>query len=59
MQYIDTHSHYIHRLFNGDRDKLIKMLLSTDLEYIVECGTDVNSNKRVIDFINKCELHTT
>lgn len=53
MQYIDTHSHYIHRLFNGDRDKLIKMLLNTDLEYIVECGTDVNSNKRVIDFINK------
>ena len=36
MQYIDTHSHYIHRLFNGDRDALIKSLLETDLEYIVE-----------------------
>lgn len=53
MQYIDTHSHYIHRLFNGDRDALIKSLLETDLEYIVECGTDTNSNKRVIDLTNK------
>lgn len=55
MQYIDTHSHYGHRLFNGDRDALIKSLLSTNLQYIIECGTDVISNKKVIGLTEQYE----
>jgi TatD DNase family protein len=51
-KYIDTHTHYFHRLFNKDREGLIKELFKTDIRYIIECGTDTISNKKVIDFIN-------
>ena len=52
MKYIDTHAHYIHRFFNKDREKLINELLNSDVEYIIECGTDTTSNKKVIDLID-------
>lgn len=53
MQYIDTHAHYTHRLFDKDREVLMETLLNEDVEYIVECGTDTHSNRRVIDFIKQ------
>lgn len=53
MKYTDSHSHYLHKFFNKDRDKLIKELFNGDVEFIIECGTDTLSNKKVIDFIRK------
>ena len=55
MKYSETHSHYYNKFFNIDREKLIKELLNSDIEYIIECGTDIVSNKKVINFINTHE----
>lgn len=48
MKYTDTHTHYNHRLFNKDRKELLTKLLNEDVNNIIECGTDVHSNKNVI-----------
>lgn len=53
MKYIDSHAHYLSRRFNEDRDILLNKLLNTELELIIECGTNSNANRRVIDLCNK------
>lgn len=53
MKYIDSHAHYLSGRFNKDRDILLKKLFNSDLEYIIECGTNTNSNKRVLDLCHK------
>lgn len=49
MKYSDTHSHYCHPQFNNDRDKLINRMFNESVEYIIECGTDIKSNKQVLN----------
>lgn len=44
MKYIDTHAHYIHRLFNQDRHDLLRQLLNEYVKYIIECGTNEKAN---------------
>ena len=53
MKYIDSHAHYLSRRFINDRDEVLKKLFNSDLEYIIECGTNTNSNKRVLDLCHK------
>lgn len=53
MKYIDSHAHYLSRRFMNDRDEVLKNLLKNDVEYIIECGTNTNSNKRVLDLCRK------
>lgn len=53
QKYIDTHAHYLSYRFNNDREELLKNLLEGKLEYIVECGTNTNVNKSVVDFCHK------
>lgn len=55
MKYIDSHAHYLSGRFNKDRDKIINYLLNSDLECIVECGTNTISNKKVINLCNQYE----
>ncbi len=49
-KFIDSHAHYLSRRFMSDRDEVLKSLFRNDVEYIIECGTNTNSNKRVMDF---------
>ena len=37
----------------SDRNEVLKKLFNSDLEYIIECGTNTNSNKRVLDLCHK------
>ena len=53
-KFIDTHAHYLHRLFNKDREELIQHLLENHVEAIVECGTNTFHNARAIEY---CENH--
>ena len=53
-KFIDTHAHYLHRLFNKDREELIQHLLENHVEAIVECGTNTFHNARAIEY---CEGH--
>ncbi len=53
MKYIDSHAHYLSKRFNEDRYELLNKLLETELAVIIECGTNSNSNKRVIDLCSK------
>jgi TatD DNase family protein len=53
MKYIDSHAHYLSRRFMSDRNEVLKKLFNSDLEYIIECGTNTNSNKRVLDLSHK------
>ena len=53
-KFIDTHAHYLHRLFNKDREELIQSLLENHVEAIVECGTNTFHNERAINY---CENH--
>ena len=46
--------YYIEKRFNKDRDKIINYLLNSDLECIVECGTNTFHNERAINY---CENH--
>ena len=55
MKYIDTHSHYLHRQFNNDRNALIDKLLQDDVQYIIECGTNTWSNARVLGLCEQYE----
>ena len=55
MKYIDTHSHYLHRQFNADRDELIRKLLEENVNYLIECGTNTWSNKHVLELCEKYE----
>lgn len=45
MKYIDTHAHYLHRLFNQDRHAVLPWLFDTNVDKIIECGTSEQSNK--------------
>lgn len=53
MKYIDSHAHYLSRQFNKDRNELLNHLFDTDLEYIIECGTNTASNTSVIELCSK------
>ena len=53
MKYIDTHAHYIHRLFNQDREFLIRELLRNDVHAIIECGTDTRTNRYAVDLATR------
>lgn len=53
MKYIDSHAHYLSRRFMSDRDEVLRNLFRNDVEYIIECGTNTNSNSRVIDLCHK------
>jgi len=53
MKYIDSHAHYLSGRFNKDRDEVLNKLFNNDLEYIIECGTNTNSNKRVLELCHK------
>lgn len=53
MKYIDSHAHYLSRRFMSDRNEVLKKLFNSDVEYIIECGTNTNSNKRVLDLCHK------
>ena len=53
MKYIDTHAHYLARQFAKDRNELIPQLLNTDLECIIECGTNALNNRIVIKTCEK------
>lgn len=48
MKYVDSHAHYYSRQFNKDRIELLKRLFETDVKAIVECGTNIWSNAKVI-----------
>ena len=55
MKYIDTHAHYIHRLFNQDRHDLLRQLLDEHVEYIIECGTSEKANADTLKLATRYE----
>lgn len=55
MKYIDTHAHYIHRLFNQDRHDLLSQLLDEHVEYIIECGTSEKANADTLKLATRYE----
>ena len=55
MKYIDTHAHYTSRRFNKDRDSVIRRLLTSSVDKIIECGTNTWSNREVITLAEKYE----
>lgn len=56
IKWIDSHAHYYVRQFNKDRDKLLKKLNDTELELIINCGTNTQSNQQVIELSNKYDF---
>lgn len=55
MKYIDSHCHYLSGRFNKDRYGIIEKLLNSDLEYLIECGTNTKSN---IEVLKLCEKYS-
>lgn len=53
MSFTDTHTHYIHKQYNKDRDELISRLLNGGVDNIIECGTNTWSNKKVLELVHK------
>lgn len=53
MSFTDTHTHYLHKNFNKDREELINRLLNTGVDNIIECGTNTWSNEKVIDLVKR------
>ena len=42
MKIFDTHAHYDDEAFDSDRDELLKRLLSTDIDTIVNVGASLS-----------------
>lgn len=53
MSFTDTHTHYLHRQYNKDRDELIARLLNTGVDNIIECGTNTWSNEEALKLAKK------
>lgn len=53
IKYIDTHAHYLSRRFGKDRDSVIRGLLASNVDKIVECGTNTRSNRDAIALAEK------
>ena len=53
IKYIDTHAHYLSRRFSKDRDPVIRRLLASNVNKIVECGTNTRSNREAIALAEK------
>jgi len=50
--YFDSHAHYDDKIFDSDRDVLLKNI-SHEVSYIINCGTDLNSSRESINLSNK------
>lgn len=48
---IDTHAHYYHGKFNRNRDYLLNSM-KKDVSLIINIGTNMNSNRKVLDMLN-------
>lgn len=56
LKWIDSHAHYNVRQFNKDKDDLLKKLHETDIELIINCGTNIKSNAEVIQLSEKYDF---
>ncbi len=45
----DTHAHYDDLKFDEDRDELLRKLPENGVEYVINCGCDLNSCEKSID----------
>lgn len=52
---IDTHAHYDDKRFSEDRDELLTNLEQNGIEYIINSGASVKSNKQTLDLTKKYE----
>lgn len=55
MKYIDTHSHYDHFKFNTNRERIFSEI-SNDVNYVINLGTNIATNKKTINLINKYDF---
>lgn len=53
MKLFDSHAHYEDRLFDKDRDKILSSFKNSEIEYILNCCSDVSVFDKVIDIIEK------
>ncbi len=56
MKYFDTHCHLDFEQFNYDRDEVIKRAKESNVEYILNVGTNIESSKKVIEISEKYDF---
>lgn len=55
MKIFDSHAHYLSQKFDEDREELLKSVLSSDVEGIIECATDIKSIEKSVIFAKEHE----
>jgi len=53
---IDTHAHYDHRQYNGDRDSLIRSLPQNDVNFVINVGSSMNSSRASVRLAGEYEF---
>jgi len=56
MKYFDTHCHLDFEQFDNDRDEVIKRAKESNVEYILNVGTNIESSKKVIEISEKYDF---
>jgi TatD DNase family protein len=53
MKYFDTHSHIQFKIFDQDREQVIKQANDAGVESIIAVGTDLESSKKAVEVADK------
>ena len=52
MKLFDSHAHYEDQLFDNDRDEILSSFKDSEIEYILNCCSDISVFDQVIDIID-------